>query len=47
MGGGGVRRGYAKTSRTRGAKGDGMERGVMKSNGAMRGGVTGRWEAAA
>ncbi len=42
MGGGGMRKGDATTSRTRGTRGH----GVMRGNGTMRGGDTGRWEAA-
>ncbi len=43
MGGGGVRRGNATASPTRGTGGH----GTMRGNGAMRGGDAGRWEAAA
>jgi hypothetical protein len=38
MRGGGVRRGNATTSRTRGARGDGMERGMTRGDSIMRGG---------
>ncbi len=44
---GGVRRGKATTSQTRGARGNGKERGMARGDGAMRGIVAGRWEAAA
>jgi hypothetical protein len=44
MGDSGVRRGDATTSWTRGARGNGMERGMTRGNGVMRGRVTGRWE---
>ncbi len=47
MGGGSVRRGNATTSQTRWARENGMERGVMRGNSAMRGRVAGRWEVAA
>jgi hypothetical protein len=46
MGGGGVRRGDTTTSRTRGVRGNGTERGMTRGDGTMRGGVTSRWEAA-
>jgi hypothetical protein len=42
--GGNIRRGDLTTSQTRGARGDGMERGMMRGNSTMRGRVTGRWE---
>ncbi len=42
-----MRRCDATISRTRGTRGDGMERGMTRGDGAMRGRVTGRWEAAA
>jgi hypothetical protein len=42
-----MRRGDATTCQTRGARGNGMERGMMRGNDMMRGRVTGRWEAAA
>ncbi len=45
MGGDGVRRGDATTSQTRGARGNGMVRGMTRGDGAMRGRVAGRWEA--
>jgi hypothetical protein len=44
MGGGGVRRGNKTTSQTRGARGDGMERGMTRGDGAMSGKVADRWE---
>jgi hypothetical protein len=47
MRGGSVRRGIATTSQTRGAGGYGIERGMTRGNGTMRGKVTSRWEAAA
>jgi hypothetical protein len=42
-----VRRGNSTTSRTRGARGNDMERGMTRGDGAMRGRVAGRWEAVA
>ncbi len=42
-----MRRGNATTSRTRGARDDGMERGMTRDNDAMKGRVSGRWEVTA
>ncbi len=47
MGGGSVRRGDTTTSRTRGARGNGMERGMTRGNGMMRGIGARRWEVVA
>jgi hypothetical protein len=44
MGGGGVRRGDTTNNQTRGARGDGMERGMTRVKGAMIGRGTIRWE---
>ncbi len=41
-----MRRGNATTIWTRGARGNGIERGMTRGNGAMRGGGAGRWEVA-
>ncbi len=38
-----MRRGDAVISQTRGARGDGMERGMTRGNGTMRGGGAHRW----
>jgi hypothetical protein len=46
MGGGGMRRGYSATSRTRGTRGNGTERGLLRGDGAMQGRGTGRLEVA-
>ncbi len=46
IGDGSMRRGDATTSRTRGARGNGMERGMTRGNGAKRGRVAIRWEVA-
>jgi hypothetical protein len=42
-----MRRGDTTTSWTRGARGNGMERGMPRDNSAMRGGGAHRWEVAA
>jgi hypothetical protein len=40
-------RGNATPSRTRGGRGNGIERGMMRGDGAMRGRGKHRWEVAA